>query len=183
MADGLFYADMREPFISADITAVTLASTFKALYPASNFPVLGGQYFSRPGKRIKIRMFGRITTAATPGNFQLGVYYGTGGDANGVQLATSTAQALTASQTNLSWEAEVNVHCRGLGSAGTLFATGRILFNEAVCAPHIFMPSSAPAVSGACDLTAANIISVQANRSGSTAETMQVHDLEVIAMN
>lgn len=183
MADGLFYNDLREPFIGADVAAVTLATTNKALYPASNFPVLGGQYFSRIGKKLKIRLFGRITTVLTPGNFQLAVYYGTGADANGILLASSTAQALTASQTNLSWEAEVNVHCRSLGSAGTLFVTGRILFNEAVCTPHILLPGSAPVVSGACDLTAANIISVQANRSGSTAETMQVHDMEVLAMN
>jgi hypothetical protein len=47
----------------------------------------------------------------------------------------------------------------------------------------MMLPASAPAVSGAVDLTAANIISVQFLRSGSTAETMQVHDMEVIALN
>ena len=65
MADGLFYNDLREPFISADISAVTLSTTDLALYPASNFPVLGGQYWARPGKKMRIRMFGKITTAAT----------------------------------------------------------------------------------------------------------------------
>lgn len=183
MADGLFYNDLREPFIASDITAVTLATTNKALYPASNFPSLGGQYFARPGKKVHVRLFGRITTVLTPGNITFGVYYGTGADANGVLLASSTAQALTASQTNLSWQADVFVHCRSIGSAGTLFVTGRARFNEAVCAPEILIPSSAPVVSGACDLTAALIISVQAARSGSTAETMQVHDMEVIALN
>jgi hypothetical protein len=181
--DGAFYLDTREPFLAADIGAVTLASTFKALYPVSNFPVLGGQYFARPGKGVNIKLFGRITTAATPGNFQIGVYYGNGTDANGVQLAASTAQALTASQANLSWEAEFDIFCRTIGSAGALFATGRIIFAEGVMAPHILVPGSAPAVSGSCDLTAANILSVQANRSGSTAETMQVHMLRVTALN
>jgi len=186
MADGLFYNDMREPFIASDITAVTLAATAKALYPASNFPVLGGQYFARPGKKLRIRLFGRITTALTPGNGSFNVYYGTGADANGVVLMTGTPVALTASQTNLSWMCEVFVHCRTTGSAGTLFCTGRALFNNAVVASTlqpILLPSSAAAVSGACDLTAALIISVQYLRSGSTAETMQVHDMEVTAMN
>jgi hypothetical protein len=183
MADGLFYLDTREPFLSADIAAVTLASTFKALYPVSNFPVLGGQYFSRPGKGVNIKLFGRITTGITPGNFQVGVYYGTGADANGVQLVASTATALTASQTNLAWEAEFDIFCRSIGATGTLFATGKILFAEAVMTPHILVPGSAPAVSGSCDLTASNILSVQANRSGSTAETMQVHMLRVTALN
>ena len=78
MADGLFYLDTREPFIGADIAAVTLAATAKALYPPSNFPVLGGQYFARIGKKIRIRLFGRMTTGATPGNGSFNVYYGTG---------------------------------------------------------------------------------------------------------
>lgn len=186
MADGLFYWDTREPFISADVAAVTLAATDKALYGQSNFPVWGGQYFARGGKKIKIRTFGRITTGATPGNGTFDVYYGTGADANGTILASSATLALTASQTNLSWEAEVTVHCRSIGSVGTLFCTGRAFFNNAVLANSLqpmLIPASAAVVSGAVDLTAANIISVQFKRSGSTAETMQVHDMEVIAVN
>lgn len=186
MADGLFYQDTREPFIGVDIAAVTLAATNKALYPPSNFPSLGGQYFARIGKKLRIRAFGRITTVLTPGNLTLGVLYGTGADANGVVLASSAAIALIASQTNLSWQLEVFVHCRSIGSAGTLFATGTAKFNPAVIASTaqpILIPASAPAVSGACDLTASLIISLQALRSGSTVETMQVHDLEVTAMN
>lgn len=184
--DGVFYNDLREPFIGADIGAVTLATTDKALYPASNFPVLGGQYFARIGKKLRIRLFGRMTTAATPGNLTIDVYYGTGADANGVLLASSAAVALTASQTNLSWQIDVFVHCRSIGSTGTLFVTGMAEANVAVLASTlqpVMIPASAAAVSGACDLTAALIISVQAKRSGSTAETMQVHDMEVIALN
>ena len=186
MSDGLFYLDTREPFIGIDIAAVTLSTTAKALYPASNFPILGGQYFSRIGKKIKIRLFGRMTTGTTPGNGSFNVYYGTGADANGVLLMTGTPVALSASQTNLSWWADVFVHCRSIGSSGTLFCTGEANFHVSLIASTlqpILLPASAPAVSGACDLTAANIISVQFLRSGSTAETMQVHDMEVIALN
>jgi len=183
MADGHFYNDLREPFISADQTAVTLAATAKALYTASAFPVLGGQYFSRPGKKLAIRLFGKITTGATPGNGSFNVYYGTGADANGVLLMTGTPVALTASQTNLSWQAEIFVHCRSTGSAGTLFCSGSAVFNESVLATRMLLPASGAAVSGACDLTAALIISVQFLRSGSTAETMTVQDMEVIALN
>lgn len=183
MADGLLYNDLREPCISVDISAVTLSTTDKALYPVSNFPVLGGQYFSRIGKKIKIRLFGRMTTGTTPGNLTWDIYFGTGADANGTILASSAAEALTASQTNLTWEVELYIHCRSTGSAGTLFVTGHAIFNESVKAVRQMIPASAPAVSGSVDLTAANIISVQVKRSGSTAETMQVHDMEVIALN
>jgi len=186
MADGLFYQDTREPFISVDIPAVTLAATNKALYPVSNFPVLGGQYFARPGKKLHIVLFGRMTTVLTPGNLTLGVLYGTGADANGVVLASSAAVALVASQTNMSWQLDVMVYCRTTGSTGTLFATGVFQCNPALIASTaqpLMIPATAPVVSGSCDLTAANIISLQALRSGSTAETMQVHDMKVVAVN
>src|SRR6185436_1901581 len=185
MADNpSFFHDTRDPFIGADIAAVTLSTTDKALYPVSNFPVLGGQYFARIGKKIHIRLFGKITTAATPGNLTVDVYYGTGADANGVLLQSSADQTLIANQTNLSWEMELFVHARSLGSAGTLFVRGRAIFNTAVIAAGTFLiPASAAVVSGACDLTSALIISVQAKRSGSTAETMTVQDLEVSPLN
>lgn len=184
--DGAFYNDLRAPFISADQSAVTLSTTDKALYTASAFPVLGGQYFSMIGKKLKIRLFGKITTDTTPGNLTFDIYYGTGADANGVLLASSAAITLVASQTNLSWQLECYISCRSTGSSGTLFVDGSAKFNNAVIASTnqpIMIPASAAVVSGACDLTSALIISVQAKRSGSTSETMTVQDMEVIALN
>jgi hypothetical protein len=183
MADGLFYNDLREPFLSTDLAAISPLATAVALYTPSAFPVLGGQYFSRPGKTLKVELFGRCTSAATPGNVSFAVYYGTGASANGVLLASSTPVAWTAAQTNLSFRVEVVVACRTTGSVGTLFCTGYAKFNEAAVAAMQFIPASAPVVSGACDLTAALIISVQMLRSGSTAETAQIHSLLVTALN
>jgi hypothetical protein len=186
MADGLFYLDTREPFVSADITAISPLATAVPLYPASNFPVLGGQYFSRPGKAIRVKLFGRCTSALTPGNVSFAIYYGTGAATNGVLLASSAAVAWSASQTNMSFQVEVDITCRTTGSAGTLFCTGQAGFNNAAVASTLqplMIPATAPVVSGACDLTAALIISVQMIRSGSTAETAQVHQMQVIALN
>lgn len=184
--DGAFYNDLRAPFITADVAAVTLSTTAKALYPAANFPVLGGQYFSFVGKKLRVRAFGRMTTGATPGNGSFNIYYGSGADANGVLLMTGTPLALVAGGTNLSWMADFCVHCRSVGAAGTLFVTGEAKFNVGLLLSTVapmLLPASAPAVSGACDLTVANIISLQFLRSGSTAETMQIHDMEVTALN
>ena len=183
MSDGLFYNDLREPFVTVAPAAVTLAATAKALYTTSQFPVLGGNYFARVGKKLRIRLYGQITTALTPGNGSFNVYYGTGADANGVAIMTGTPVALTASQTNLSWTLDIVVTCRTTGNTGTLFCTGMAKLNEAVYSPMMMLPASAPVASGSCDLTAANIISVQFLRSGSTAETMQVLDMEVIALH
>lgn len=181
--DGPFYNDLRAPFISGNITAVTLSTTAKAMYPKDNFPVLGGNYFNFIGKKLKIRLFGRATTAATPGNFSVDVYYGSGADATGTIISSSGAVAMVAGQTDLAWELEYVVSCRTLGAAGTLFGCGHIILNEAVLVAHMLIPASTPAASGTLDLTTANIISVQFKRSGSTAETAQVHDMEVIALN
>lgn len=186
MADGLFYHDTREPFVTVAPGAVTLSTTAKALYTASQMPVLGGQYWARVGKKLAIRLAGQITTVLTPGNGSFDIYYGTGADANGVILASSAALALTASQTNLAWCLDLVITCRTTGSAGTLFCTGKAHFNNAVLASTLqpmLIPASAPVVSAAVDLTAALIPSVQFKRSGSTVETMQVLEMEVVALN
>ena len=183
MADGLFYTDLREPHIASDLAAISPLATAVALYTPSAFPVLGGHYFARPGKALRIRLFGRCTSAVTPGNVSFAIYYGTGASANGVLLASSTPVAWTASQANMSFMVEVDVTCRTIGSTGTLFCTGFARFNEAAVVPWLMIPASAAVVSAACDLTAALIISVQMLRSGSTAETAQIHQMQVEARN
>jgi hypothetical protein len=184
MAVGLFYNDLLPPFMAADQAAVTLSTTNKALYTASASPYYGPQFWSVVGRKVRLRAFGKITTAATPGTGTFGLYYGSGADATGVLLASSAALTLVASQTNISWEIELFISARTLGSAGTLFVDGHGFFGTAVVAAGFFlMPASAAVASGACDLTAANILSLQFLRSGSTAETMTVQDLDIVAMN
>jgi hypothetical protein len=185
--DGQFYLDSRAPFLTGDIAAVTLATTNKALYPVSNFPVLGGQYWNYVGKKMKIELFGRFSSATAAANLQFSVLYGNGGDANGTTLASSGTVAQTTSQVNISWNAVVEITCRSIGSTGTLFCVGWAQFNPAVIASTLqpmMIPASAPVVSAAIDLTTANIISVQALSSVITgAPSMQIHDMSVISYN
>jgi hypothetical protein len=186
MADGLFYNDLREPHFTSDLGAVTLSTTAKALYTTSDVPSMAG-YFLRPGKKIRIRLFGKITTALTPGNGSFDVYWGSGADATGTILASSAALALSASQTNLSWEMEIAVRCITKGSAGALRCRGIWSANVGVLASTLqpaMIPASANAdVSVDLSPSANNIISVQFKRSGSTVETMAVQDLEVYGAN
>lgn len=185
MADGLFFVDSRSPFISADVAAVTLSTSDLALVPVANLPILGSNYFAFIGKAVRIRMFGRITTAATPGNGTIDIYWGSGASATGTIIASSAAFALTPSQTNLTWEMEFFVRCRAMGSSGSLMTVGMFNSNVGVVASTlqpVMIPASAP-TAVTVDLTAANVISPQFKRSGSTAETMQVHDFMFEAMN
>jgi hypothetical protein len=185
MADGLYYVDSRAPFLSADVPAVTLATTNKALIPLANIPILGANYFSFIGKAVRTRLFGRITTGATPGNGQLNIYWGSGVDATGTIIGASAAFALSINQTSLSWECVFITRCRAMGATGSLFVTGEFNANVAVVASTlqpVLIPASVPAAV-TVDLTAANVISPQFLRSGSTAETMQVHDVSYEALN
>jgi len=184
--NGPFYLDSLPPFLISDIASVTLSTTNKALYPAASHPNLGGQFFGYAGKGLRIKMFGRMTTQGTPGNLQFALYWGTGADANGTILASSTATALVINGTNLSWCAEFDIVCRTVGATGTVFVTGWTEFHVGLVASTtapILVPASVPAASPSIDLTANNVVSVQANRSGSTGETMQLHNLWFHALN
>jgi hypothetical protein len=186
MADGLFYLDTREPHFVTDVTAVTMTTTAKALYPASAFPVLGGGYFNRPGKTLKIALWQKIIVAGTPGNFSYNIHWGTGADANGTLICVAgTPVALNASVTKCIY-AEFVIRCLTTGTAGTLQATGwavadGLLITAGTLNP-ILIPTAGAAASAALDLTAANIVSVQALQSG-TAGTIQVQQLQVEALN
>lgn len=185
MADGLFYVDSKVPHLAADVASVTLSTTLKALVPAGSLPPLGSNYFSFVGKAVRIKMTGRITTGATPGNGQFALMWGSGADNTGTNVVQSSTFALVASQTNLTWWLELILRCRAIGTSGSLIGTGIMSFNNAVVASTnqpILIPASAPAAT-TIDTTAANLLSPQFLRSGSTAETMQVHECLTEALN
>jgi hypothetical protein len=180
------YHETLDPAVTADEATITLLTTNKALIPATRFNMLGTQFFNRIGRKLRIRAFGKITTGATPGNFTGAILFGTGADANGTSLGATATVALTAAQTNLSWEMEAYIHSREVGATGSLFCTGRWLFNNAVIATSLqplLIPASAAVVTGSLDLTGTSIPSLQALRSGSTAETMTVQDYDISPLN
>ena len=185
MSDGLFYQDTREPHIVTDVAAVTMTTTPKAMYPAGAFPILGGNYFGRPGKKLTIGLWQKMVLGATPGNFSYDLRWGTGADANGTVICvTGTPIALTASVTKCGY-AEFTVRCLTQGATGTLQGTGWAVWDPAIIATTlnpILMPTAGAAASGALDLTAANIVSVQCLQSG-TAGTIQVQELTVTSRN
>jgi hypothetical protein len=183
MADGLFYEDTREPHFVSNLGAVTLAATAKAIYAPANFPTLGGGYFSRPGKAIKISMSMLLTMPGTPGNISFNTLWGTGADAIGTVLMTGSVAALT----NATKRAylEMVIRCITTGTAGSLMATGWCIFDIGVVAsPNsiLFLPSAAAAVAVTADTTAANIVSIQPLQSG-TVGTVTIDWLQVEALN
>ncbi len=183
--DGAYYHDTRLPFVAVDQTQITLSTTDKALHTLGQAPALGANYFGFIGKKLHIHAFGKISTILTPGNGTWDIYYGTGADANGVIMTSSAALTLVASQTNISWQIDLDITCRTVGASGTLMCTGWGQFGTAVVAAGTFLiPASAAVASGAVDLTSSSLnVSLQFKRSGSTAEVMTIQEMNWWAMN
>lgn len=180
--DTPFFNDLCPPFNIVSPAAVTLSTTDKALYLPANVKPMGNPYWW-PGKMVRIEVMGAFTSAATPGNLTLSLYWGTGADANGTILAASAAQAWTASQATKCWKAWFDVECRLIGASGALLAIGAFKADEASIAPELLMPTAGPAAVTVDTTTSGNVLSVQAKRSGSTAETMQCHSVKLFALN
>lgn len=183
--DGPFYQDTKGPFITADDAAVTLSTTSLLLHTIQ-YTSLPANYFSMPGKMLQLWMMGRMTTAVTPGNITVELRYGTTSNA-GTILATTAAVVAGASKTNITWIANFFVRCRSIGATGSLLGWGwfapepsSVVFPAAN--NPAFAPITAPAAT-AVDTTVASGINLQMKRSGSTAETAQVHDLVFAALN
>ena len=186
--DGAFYRDSRPPFAIADFPQITLSTTSLMLWPSGGSPAaMRGGYWT-PGKRQKLTVFGKITTALTPGNLTIEIRYGTT-DNGGTILATSAAVALAASKSNISWSLEAYVHSReGVNATADLFAWGRFQYDGAgalfttTANNPLYIPAS-NAVVASVDTTADSAINIQMKRSGSTAEVVTVQDLIVEALN
>ena len=176
--DGPFWHDTRLPFVNTDGPTVTLTGTYQPLVPNSYLPVLGANYFNYIGKALRIRMFGRFTTGATPGSFTLGYLWGNNTANNGTGIAGNSV-VMTANLTGYSWQADLTIRARTLGSSGTIIAFG-VWYLQNV--GFIMMPVTLPG-SILLDLTPNNFISPQMQRSGSTGETVQVHDIMFESVN
>lgn len=171
--DTPFFNDCGPPWNIVSPAAVTLAATDKALHLPAATKSLGQPYWW-PGKRVRLEYYGVFTSAATPGNLSLALYWGTGADANGTVIAQMTATAWTASQSAKAWRAWFEILCTSVGATGALLASGDALFNEGSLSPHILIPDASLAAVTVDTTTSGNVISLQAKRSGSTAETMQI---------
>ncbi len=188
MADGPYYHDSRPPFTTADWPQITLSTTSLMLWPSGGSPSSFGAGYWTPGKRMKIDVFGKMTTVATPGNLTIEIRYGTT-DNGGTILATSLAYALSANKTNISYHLQAWIASR-LDVPGTskgLFAWGKF---EPDASSTLILGANNPAMIPAntpaavnVDLTAASAINIQMKRSGSTAEVTTVQDLIVTSLN
>lgn len=187
------YHETRNPYKqTADYAAVTI-TTGQSILPITTQLVGSSLQFPAGywdlGKKMHCRIFAKVTTGATPGNFTYTIRHQTGTptDAGGTALATSAASAAGASKTNASLFIDFTVEARAaIGTAAPLFAKGFVMtdpttaLHASTVAP-IFIPATGAAAVNV-DTTLASTIHLDLARSGSTTETIAVLDFQVNAL-
>jgi hypothetical protein len=174
----------RETLINAQVDGPALNTSTTAtsiLAPQAKLTLPSG-YFDKIGKALKVRAQGRVSTF-TSGTLTLAINLGT--IATPIIVFTSQAITMTASQTNLSWDLEVELVARAIGSAtsANLMGIGRLL-SAAAAATVTMVPASAPAVGTGFDSTITNVVDLFATWSVSNAaNSIQCHTFSVESLN
>ena len=183
MSDGSYRNLRPNSNLIADESAITLATTMKALWlPAKTLIPANGGWYAK--KVYKLTAFGKATTDGTAGNYVFEVGYGAG-DAPTV-LAAGATVAGTVSQTNITWWAQAYIKCRTYGTSGTLRAWGQwspaVALLASTLQPYIF-PSSAPADVTVDTTVGTNAITFQLQRSGAGVWTATTTGLYLEELN
>lgn len=177
--DGPFYEDLLPPFPNAnEASAITLTTSLQVMCQLGRLPKFAPNYFGWVGKAVRITMFGQCTSVATPGAFNWGIYWGAGTAGLGT-LVNGVNVTWTANQANSTFLYKSVIRCRSTGASGSLLGTGWLFINGTGLIPCPFQTPSATTV----DLTQNYYLFPQLSRSGSTAETCQLHDAFVEALN
>lgn len=164
-----------------DSTALnTFTTAASILPPASRFTLAAG-FFSQIGKHLRMKARGRISTF-TSGTFTFSVNLGPSGT---IPVFTSQALTMVASQTNITWDLEIDLTARAIGNStnANLMGIGRLLAGAAIAAP-VLLPASAPAVGAGFDSTVSNVVDLLAACSVSSASnSIQTHQYSLESLN
>lgn len=182
-ADGPDFHDTRIQPIIADETAITLATTQKALWPYAR-TLLPANYFSKVSKTVHIKAFGKVTTDGTAGNYVAGLGYGSA-DAP-TALAAGATVAGTVSQTNISWILDAYFTSRLAGATGTLVGYGLWVAAVAVLASTLqpyTLPASALAAVTVDTTVGTNSPVFSLQRSGAGVWTATTQAIIMSALN
>jgi hypothetical protein len=154
-----------------DGAAVTNSTTETIMVPNFTWPNAGPQAWY-VGKRVRYTLWGRVSTVVTtPGTITFKLRWG---GVAGTTLVTSKAQRpKTTVSTNMAGVVVFEVHCRAIGTAGSLFTMGLSdlanTIGDAASIGERMWPDAAAAV--AADLTSANALTPTITFSVLTATT------------
>lgn len=174
----------RETLINSQVDGATLNTftTAVSILPPAARLTLPSNFFSVIGKALKVRAQGRISTF-TSGTLTFAINFGT--IATPIIVFTSQALTMVASQTNLTFDLEVELAARAIGSGTTanMMGIGRLMCAAATAALTL-LPASAPAVGTGFDSTITNVVDLFAGWSVSNAaNSITVHSYSVESLN
>ncbi len=151
--------------------------------------LLGAAKFTLPanllqvGTKLRIKAGGKISTAAsTPGTLTLDCRFGSvivfNGGASGT-LATSAS--------NVTWDLEMDLICRAIGSgtSANIIGQGRLLTAAlSTATPILLLPATSPAVGSGFDSTASQAVDLFATWSvASASNTITCNNYELVLLN
>ncbi len=155
--------------VSSHVDGPTLSNstTETSLLPTHAKYYLGGSFFYVNGQQIRVRAAGRISTAASsPGNLVFSLKFGS------TAVLSTQSIPLATSQTNISWQLDILLTCRGLAASATalpaLFPDGRC-YSAAFTTAFNLVPASAAAIGNTFDHTAAQLVDFTATHSAQSA--------------
>jgi hypothetical protein len=184
MADGIFYVDTRQPWITADQANVTPTTTFKTVWAngASSPTILPANYWT-VGKLLRLTANLKLTTG-TAGNSQFGFGYGSAD--NPTCIVTTATRAKIASVGPFGIFIQGYARCRSIGTTGTLSLWGFVYPDLGAflsTTDNWVFPSNGTTVVSTIDTTsAANGLTFQYLTSAGT-DTITTTDIVLEAMN
>jgi hypothetical protein len=174
---------------AVDGPALTASTTPTSILHGTGKIALPANFFNYVGKRLFIKACGRISNiVTTPGTLTLDVRFGSVIVANGGAMALNIV-----AKTNVPWVLEWELTCRAIGPTTTanMMHQGTWVSESVIGAPlpsvggagvHM-LPNAAPAVGTGFDSTAAQTVDLFATWSLNNANSIQVHQYELIAEN
>lgn len=172
----------------ADGAALTNSTTQTSIIPVSAKIILPANHFTNLGKGLRIRAGGRISTVITsPGTLTFDVKFGS------IAVFTSGAMSLNATaQTNATWELDIELLARVVGSSAQMIGTGNWRSRAVVGVGAagstgvgtLVLPDNTPAVGTAFDATASAAVDLLATWSVANASnSITLHRYSVQSLN
>jgi len=179
-----------------DGTGPSNTTTATSILPAAARYTLPANYFSEPGKQIRVRVAGRQSGAASAnnGNITFDVRFGTVASPIVVFNGGATAQNATATtnQTFIFW---ADLVCRAIGSgtSANMMGIGQWTSRTSLNAPAVGtttgvgtvnLPDTAPAVGTGFDSTITNVVDVFVTYSiANSGSSITTHQYSLESLN
>jgi len=175
----------------SDGTALTASVTATSILPAAARCTIPAG-FMQPGKTVRLTARGRVSNiVTTPGTLTLDVRMG---PTSNIIVWNGGAMALNiVAKTNVTWDFDVLLTCRaeGSGTSANLMGIGQFTSESVIGSPlpsaggagTLLLPSSAPAVGTGFDSTVAMVVDLFATWSLNNANSIQVHQYMLEALN